>query len=143
MDKYIESFMKTLEHPAILVLFCILIFIAIIAQWMLYNKAGQPGVACIVPIWNVIVFLKIVGRPASHIFLFLIPIYNIYFIIKVYIEICDSFGKHTITDYILCIVFNGLYIFNLGLSASVEYEGPAYTKKMNEKKSGNDKTAVA
>lgn len=138
----LDETLGQLNHPAILVLFCILIFIAVIAQWMLYNKAGQPGYACLIPVWNVIVFLKIVGRPASHIFFFLIPLYNIYFVIKIYIELCDSFGKHTVTDYVLCIIFNGFYVFNLGLSASVEYEGPAYTKKM-EKKNGGGKTAVA
>lgn len=102
-------------------------FIGVVAQWRLYEKAGQPGIASIVPIWNFIVFLRIVGRPASHIFLFLIPIYGqLYMIPKVYIELCNSFGKHSIVDYILVIVFNGFYILNLGLSYEVEYEGPAY-----------------
>lgn len=105
-------------------------FIGIVAQWKLYEKAGQPGVACIVPIWNFIVFLKIIGRPASHMFLFLIPIYGqLYMIPKVYIELCNSFGKHSLIDYILIIVFNGFYILNLGLSYDTVYEGPAYGKK--------------
>lgn len=102
-------------------------FIGIVAQWRLYEKAGQPGIASIVPIWNLIVFLRIVGRPASHIFLFLIPVYGqLYMIPRVYIDLCNSFGKHSIVDYILVIVFNGFYILNLGLSYEVEYEGPAY-----------------
>ncbi|NEN22940.1 signal peptidase I [Cryomorpha ignava] len=102
-------------------------FIGVVAQWRLYEKAGQPGIASIVPIWNFIVFLRVVGRPASHIFLFLIPVYGqLYMIPKVYFELCNSFGKHSIVDYILVIVFNGFYILNLGLSYDVEYEGPAY-----------------
>ena len=61
-----------------------LVIIAIVAQWRLYEKAGQPGIASIVPIWNFIVFLKIVGRPASHLFLALIPVFGqLYFIPKV------------------------------------------------------------
>jgi hypothetical protein len=102
-------------------------FIGVVAQWRLYAKAGQPGIASIVPIWNFIVFLRIVGRPASHIFLFLIPIYGqLYMIPKVYIELCNSFGKKSIVDYILVIVFNGFYVLNLGLSYEAEYQGPAY-----------------
>lgn len=109
----------------------ILAFIGIVAQWRLYEKANQPGIASIVPIWNVIVFLRIVGRPASHIFLFLIPIYGqLYMIPKVYIELCNSFGKRTILDYILVILFNGFYILNLGLSYETEYEGPVYGTAM-------------
>lgn len=105
-------------------------FIGVVAQWKLYEKAGQPGIASIVPIWNFIVFLRVVGRPASHIFLFLIPVYGqLYLLPKVYIELCNSFGKHTLIDYILIIVFNGFYVLNLGLSYDTEYEGPAYGKK--------------
>ena len=105
--------------------------IAIVAQWKLYEKAGQPGIACIVPVWNVIVFLKIVGRPASHIWYMLIPVFGqLYFIPKVWIEICQSFGKTTILDYVLVIMLNGLYILNLGLNYETEYVGPVYGKNV-------------
>lgn len=105
-------------------------FIGIVAQWRLYEKAGQPGIASIVPIWNFIVFLRIVGRPAKHIFLFFIPIYGqLYMIPKVYIELCDSFGKSTILDYVMVILFNGFYILNLGLSYEADYLGPVYGKE--------------
>lgn len=111
----------------IFVLAIIIGFIGIVAQWRLYEKAGQPGVASIVPIWNFIVFMRIVGRPASHIFLFLIPIYGQFYMIpKVYFELCNSFGKRSIVDYIAVIVFNGFYVLNLGLSYEAEYQGPVY-----------------
>ena len=42
-----------------------MLVLSVVAQWRLYEKAGQPGIAAIVPIWNFIVFLRIVGRPAS------------------------------------------------------------------------------
>lgn len=108
-------------------LIAILFFVGVVAQWMLYEKANQPGIASIVPIWNFIVFLRIVGRPANHIFLFLIPIYGQFYLIpKVYIELCNSFGKRSILDYVLVVLFNGFYILNLGLSYEAEYEGPVY-----------------
>ncbi len=43
----------------------------IICNWILYSKAGQPGWACIIPVYSIIVLLKIVGRPVSWIFWFL------------------------------------------------------------------------
>lgn len=108
-------------------LFAILAFVGIIAQWMLYEKANQPGISSIIPIWNFIVFLRIVGRPANHIWLFLIPIYGQFYMLpKVYIELCNSFGRRSILDYVLVIVFNGFYILNLGLSYEAQYEGPVY-----------------
>ena len=127
----------------IFVLAILLVFIAVAAQWRLYEKAGQPGIASIVPIWNFIVFLRIVGRPANHIFLFLIPVYGqLYMIPKVYIELCDSFGKHSLIDYILVLVFNGFYILNLGLSYEVEYTGPAYKMHRNVA-TGQSQSALA
>jgi len=101
-------------------------FIAIVAQWRLYEKADQPGYACLVPVWNVVVFLRILGRPWNHIFYFLIPFYNIYFLVKVYIELCNAFGKRSIVDYVMVILFNGFYILNLGLSYEERYYGPVY-----------------
>ncbi|MCB0763946.1 MAG: DUF5684 domain-containing protein [Flavobacteriales bacterium] len=107
-----------------------LIFLAIIAvvgQWRLYEKAGQPGYACLVPIWNVIVFLKIVGRPAKHFWLLLIPIYGqLYLMPKIWIEVCQCFGKNSLLDHILVIVLNFLYILNIGLSYETKYRGPVY-----------------
>lgn len=100
--------------------------IGIVAQWRLYVKAGLPGFHCLIPVQNVITFLKIVGRPANHTWYFLIPGYNIYFTVKVYIELCNSFGKQSIVDYVLVIALNGLYILNLGLAYDTYYRGPVY-----------------
>ena len=101
--------------------------VAVLAQWRLYEKAGQPGLAALVPIWNFIVFLKIVGRPPRHLWLFLIPIYGQFYMLpKVWIECVQSFGKRTTLDYVLVVLLNGLYILNLGLSYSTRYVGPVY-----------------
>lgn len=103
------------------------VIVSIVAQWRLYDKAGQPGYAAIVPIWNMIVFLKVVGRPASHLFLFLIPVVGqLYFLPKVWIETAQSFGKTSLLDHILVIALNGLYILNLGMSYDTQYVGPVY-----------------
>lgn len=128
--QYIQDFFMGIYSSfgdGIFVIGILFAFIGIVAQWRLYEKAGQPGVASIVPIWNFIIFLRIIGRPASHIFLFLIPVYGqLYMLPKVYIELCNSFGKRSIVDYILVIVFNGFYVLNLGLSYDARYEGPVY-----------------
>lgn len=34
-----------------------------ISQWRIYSKAGQPGWACIIPIYNVLVLLDIIRKP--------------------------------------------------------------------------------
>jgi signal peptidase I len=104
--------------------------VAALAQWRLYEKAGQPGISALVPVWNIVVFLKIVGRPARDGWKLLIPIWGqLYFLPKLWIEVCQSFGKRTTLDYVLVIALNGLYILNLALSDETKYRGPVYGKQ--------------
>ena len=37
--------------------------LVIVATWKVFTKAGQPGWASIIPIYNLYIWCKIVGRP--------------------------------------------------------------------------------
>src|ERR1700727_1951234 len=67
--------------------------ISIIGQWKVYAKAGKPGWACIIPIYNLIVLLEIAGKPIWWIFLFLIPCVNIIFVVWTLNLVSKSFGQ--------------------------------------------------
>jgi hypothetical protein len=47
--------------------------ILIISHWKIYTKAGKPGWATLIPFYNVIVLLEIIGKPWWWLFLILIP----------------------------------------------------------------------
>lgn len=80
---------------SILSLLIQLVFVAIllVAMWKIFVKAGKPGWAAIVPIYNGIVLLEIVGRPIWWIVLMLIPFVNIVIGIILAIDLAKSFGK--------------------------------------------------
>ena len=59
--------------PGLLILLIILLFIGFVSQIALYAKAGKPGYSALVPVWNVIVFLDIVGRPKKHALWIMLP----------------------------------------------------------------------
>jgi len=63
------------------------------AMWKVFTKAGRPGWACIVPIYNIIVLLDVVGKPVWWIVLYFIPIANIVVGIMVMIALAENFGK--------------------------------------------------
>ncbi len=65
----------------------------IAAIWRVFTKAGQPGWAAIVPIYNLIVLLRIVGRLWWWVLLILIPIVNIVILFMVAIDLGKCFGK--------------------------------------------------
>ena len=69
--------------------------LVIAGLWKVFTKAGEPGWAAIVPLYNAIVLLKIAGKPAWWIILFLIPFVNLIIAIMVGIALAQNFGKGT------------------------------------------------
>ena len=65
----------------------------IVALWKVFTKAGQPGWACIIPIYNVYVLLKIAERPGWWLLLYFIPFVNFIILIIVSLDIAKRFGK--------------------------------------------------
>lgn len=119
------------KNPHILLLVIILTVISTTALCFFYFKSKQPAFHALIPVWNLIVFLRIVGRPWYHIFLFLIPIYNILFGFILIIELNKSFGKFGFAPNFFAIIFNGLYLIYLGFSGE-KYITPSYGKSRDE-----------
>jgi hypothetical protein len=63
------------------------------ACWKIFTKAGEPGWAAIVPIYNLVVLLKIVDKPLWWLILFLIPFVNFVAAILVTVALAEKFGK--------------------------------------------------
>jgi hypothetical protein len=74
-------------------LYLVMIVAAIAGMWKVFEKAGQPGWAAIVPIYNMFVLLQIVNKPIWWIVLLLIPLVNIAILIMVSIALAEKFGK--------------------------------------------------
>ena len=75
-------------------LIALAIFVAIIAGfWKVFTKAGQPGWAAIVPIYNLIVLLQIAGKPLWWIILFFLPFANLVAAVLVGLAVAKKFGK--------------------------------------------------
>ncbi len=113
----------TLFTGAFLLCILAIAIVVIVSLWKVYTKAGQPGWAAIIPIYNVIVLLQIVGRPLWWIVLFLIPLVNIIFGILVYIDLAKSFGKSAGFAFglmFLCFIFFPILAFG-----DARYLGPA------------------
>ena len=65
----------------------LLVAILVIAGlWRVFTKAGKPGWAALIPIYNLIVLLQITGKPAWWLLLFLIPGVNVIMLILIVIR---------------------------------------------------------
>ena len=71
----------------------IIVFFLIVCRWKIYTKAGKPGWACIVPIYNIFVLLQIIKKPVWWFILLLVPIVNIVILLIMQIQLAKVFGK--------------------------------------------------
>ena len=67
--------------------------LGIIAMWKLFEKAGEPGWASIIPFYNVYVLFKITWGNGWKFLFLLIPIANIVFMIITMVKLAKAFGK--------------------------------------------------
>jgi len=111
-----------------IVIFSIIFYLAIIVwmavtMWIIYEKAGQPGWAAIIPVYNLIVFFRIIEKPWWWIFLWLIPYAQLIWIIWGYNLLAKKFGKST--GFTVGIVFLGFIFLPILAFGSARYEGGA------------------
>jgi hypothetical protein len=77
----------------IIIVYLAIAILMIAAMWKIFTKAGKPGWAAIIPIYNTIVLLEIIGKPIWWFFLMLIPFVNLIILIIVNIELAKKFGQ--------------------------------------------------
>ena len=77
------------------IIYFAVIILMIASQWKVYQKAGQPGWACLVPFYNIIVLLQIIEKPIWWLLMMFIPFVNIYFAVVISIELAKKFNKET------------------------------------------------
>jgi len=77
----------------IMICYIAVVLLIIIGMWKVFVKAGKPGWASIIPIYNLVVLLEIVGKPIWWIILMLIPLVNLIVYIIILVELAKRFGK--------------------------------------------------
>jgi hypothetical protein len=97
--------------------------ISIIGMWKVFEKAGKPGWASIIPIYNIIVLLEIVGKPIWWIFLLLIPCTAFIFVPWIYNLLSKSFGQGV--GFTLGLLFLSFIFFPVLGFGNYQYLGPS------------------
>jgi hypothetical protein len=113
------------QAPSPLFWICWLTFmiLMIAACWKIFTKAGQPGWAAIIPIYNWYILCKIVGRPGWWVILLLIPFVNFIVGIILCIDLAKSFGKGV--GFGIGLILLGVIFFPILGFGSAQYQGPA------------------
>ena len=106
-----------------MVLYIAVILVAIVGVWKVFEKAGKPGWASIVPVYNTIVLTEIIGKPMSWVILILFPCTMPIFIILALIELAKVFGKDT--GFGLGLALLGFIFWPILGFGDAKYQGPA------------------
>ena len=71
------------------------VVLMLISMWKIFKKAGKPGWASLIPIYNIYIMTTIAEKEWWYILLLCVPIANIYAMFVIYDGIAKKFGKST------------------------------------------------
>jgi hypothetical protein len=77
----------------IVIVYLAILLLMVASLWKVFVKAGKPGWAAIVPIYNLFVLAEIAGKPSWWGVLMLIPFVNFIVFIIVCLALAERFGK--------------------------------------------------
>jgi len=123
---YSSSSQGQAPSPVSMIFGLLIALLLIVAMWKVFTKAGQPGWASIIPIYNLYIWCKIVGRPGWWIILLLIPFVNIIIGIILCIDMAKSFGKGV--GFGIGLALLGIIFWPILGFGSAQYQGPSVSQ---------------
>jgi hypothetical protein len=107
----------------VLIIELAILVVLIAGIWKIFTKAGKPGWAAIIPIYNLVVMLEIVGKPVWWVLLYLIPCVNVVVAILVAVELAKCFGQGA--GFAIGMVFLPFIFYPILGFGDARYRGPA------------------
>ncbi len=105
------------------IIYLAIIIVAIAGMWKTFEKAGKPGWAAIIPIYNIYIMIEIVGKPTIWLLWLLIPCVNIVFMVWLYNLISKSYGKEE--GFTVGLILLGFIFWPILGFGSAKYLGPS------------------
>ncbi|MBL7994739.1 signal peptidase I [bacterium] len=107
----------------IALIYLAIVVLMIASLWIIFTKAGKPGWACLIPIYNIIILLEIVGKPWWWLLLMLIPLVNIIVLIIVVHGLSVCFGKGA--GFTVGLILLGFVFYPMLAFGDATYSAPA------------------
>lgn len=112
------------------IIFYLTILSYFVCFWKVFEKAGQtPKWAGFVPVYNILVWLRLMRKPWWWILILLIPGVNFLLLIVMHIELARAFGMRKTADYALAIFLPFYVIGMIAFKPGIKFTGlPDYKK---------------
>lgn len=105
----------------VIILYLALIALMIVSMWRIFEKAGKPGWASIIPIYNIIVMLEIAQKPWWWLLLMLIPYVGLIWSIWMLNMVVKKFGKEE--GFTIGCIFLPFVFFPILAFGDAQYQG--------------------
>ncbi|MEM9835136.1 MAG: signal peptidase I [Bacteroidota bacterium] len=112
----------------------------------LFEKAGENPTHAYIPVYNFMIWGKIVGRKLSYGLLMLVPVLNIFIFSALAVDLARSFGRFSFWEFTAAVVGSPFYFAWLALVKKADYQGPVMTQERAHlakiqaaKKAGDDR----
>jgi hypothetical protein len=107
--------------PVFWICYFAIMVLLIASIWKVFSKAGQPGWASIIPIYNLYVMCKVAGRPGWWLILMLIPFVNVIILIILSVDIAKRFGRGV--GFAIGMIFLPIIFWPILAFGSAQYQG--------------------
>ncbi len=112
-------------NAGVILFYLLILAVAVAGIWKVFVKAGKPGWAAIVPIYNSWVLAEIAGKPGWWGLLMLIPFVNIVVSLLLAMEIAKRFGKSQVFGIVALWLFSTVGYLILGFGDAKYQAKPA------------------
>ena len=126
------AFLSAARNTSLFVIGAIFVIVCVVvgftAEWKMFVKAGRPGWAALIPVYNSWTLFEISGRPGWWALFGIIPYIGWLTLLVLYIiampELARRFGKDTVFAIVWLVIFQIIGFIMLGIG-DAEYKLPA------------------
>ena len=92
--------------------------------WFVFKKAGEAPWKALIPIYNIVVWIKICNKSWKWYIYFLIPAINVFTFLLMVVETAKVFHRYSFWEQTFAVIFPWCYLPIVGLSKKMQYYDP-------------------
>ena len=107
-----------------------------VGLYKMFEKAGEAGWKALVPVYNWVIWLKLIGKPVWWVVLLLIPVVNILVLVSMVIDLARAYGQHDLKHHAAALLLPFYWFPKAGFDPNIQYVAPPAEQKNLPAKSG-------
>lgn len=98
---------------------------SVLGLWSVFKKAGVEPWKALIPIYNIVVWIRVCGKDWKWYIYFLIPAINVFTFLLLVVETAKCFRRYGFWEQTFAVILPFIYLPYLGFSKKMLYVNPA------------------